>query len=83
MIDYTKEDFTKGDQKYDVILDNVGNHSLSDCRRVLKPNGIYVLIGGGGANEQGLLGGLGKSPKGGAVGEVRESENGNDDGGPK
>ena len=55
VIDYTKEDFTKGDQKYDVILDNVANHSLSECRRVLTPNGIYVMIGGGGANEQGFL----------------------------
>lgn len=61
VIDYTKEDFTKGDQHYDVILDNVGNHSLSECRRVLTPNGIYVLIGGGGVNEQGLLGGLAKA----------------------
>jgi NADPH:quinone reductase-like Zn-dependent oxidoreductase len=61
VIDYTKEDFTKGDQRYDVILDNVGNHSLSECRRMLTPNGIYVLIGGGGANEQGFLGGLGKA----------------------
>ena len=55
VIDYTKEDFTKGDQYYDVILDNVGNHSLSEYRRLLTPNGIYVLIGGGGANEQGFL----------------------------
>ena len=61
VIDYTKEDFTKGDQKYDVILDNVANRSLSECRRVLTPNGIYVLIGGGGVNEQGLLGGLAKA----------------------
>src|SRR5881392_877040 len=61
VIDYTKEDFTKGDQKYDVILDNVANHSLSECRRVLNPNGKYVLIGGGGVNEQGFLGGLGKA----------------------
>jgi NADPH:quinone reductase-like Zn-dependent oxidoreductase len=61
VIDYTKEDFTKGDQKYDVILDNVGNHSLSECRRVLTPNGIYVLIGGGGVNEQGFVGVLGKA----------------------
>jgi NADPH:quinone reductase-like Zn-dependent oxidoreductase len=63
VIDYTKEDFTKSDQKYDVILDNVANHSLTDCRRVLKPNGAYVLIGGGGADEQGLLGGLAKALK--------------------
>src|SRR5436309_1236503 len=61
VIDYTKEDFTKGDQYYDVILDNVGNHSLSEYRRLLTPNGIYVLIGGGGANEQGFLGGLAKA----------------------
>jgi NADPH:quinone reductase-like Zn-dependent oxidoreductase len=63
VIDYTKEDFTKGDQHYDVILDNVANHSLSECRRVLTPNGIYVLIGGGGVNEQGFLGGLAKALK--------------------
>jgi NADPH:quinone reductase-like Zn-dependent oxidoreductase len=61
VIDYTKDDFTKGDQHYDVILDNVGNHSLSEYRRLLTPNGIYVLIGGGGANEQGFLGGLAKA----------------------
>jgi NADPH:quinone reductase-like Zn-dependent oxidoreductase len=61
VIDYTKEDFTKGDQKYDVILDNVANHSLSECRRALTPNGIYVLIGGGGVNEQGFVGALGKA----------------------
>jgi NADPH:quinone reductase-like Zn-dependent oxidoreductase len=56
VIDYTKEDFTKSDHRYDVILDNVANRSLSECRRVLKPNGIYVLIGGGGANENRWLG---------------------------
>ena len=56
VIDYTKEDFTKGEQRYDVILDNVANHSLSECRRVLTPNGKYVMIGGGRANEQGFVG---------------------------
>ena len=61
VIDYTKEDFTKSAERYDVMLDNVGNRSLSKCRQVLTPNGKYVLIGGGGANEQGLLGGLGKA----------------------
>ncbi len=61
VIDYTKDDFTKGAERYDVLIDNVGNRSLSECRSVLKPNGIYVLIGGGGANEQGFLGGLAKA----------------------
>jgi NADPH:quinone reductase-like Zn-dependent oxidoreductase len=61
VIDYTKEDFTKGAERYDVMLDNVGNHSLSECRGVLVPNGKYVLIGGGGASDQGFLGGLGKA----------------------
>src|SRR5213592_629844 len=56
VIDYTKEDFTKGEQRYDVILDNVANHSLSECRRVLTPKGKYVMVGGGGANEQGFFG---------------------------
>jgi NADPH:quinone reductase-like Zn-dependent oxidoreductase len=58
VIDYTKEDFTKGDQKYDVILDNVANRSLSECRHVMTTNGRFVLIGGGGANEQGWIGPL-------------------------
>jgi NADPH:quinone reductase-like Zn-dependent oxidoreductase len=58
VIDYTKEDFTKGAERYDVIIDNVANHSLLECRRALKPNGVYVLIGGGSANEQGLIGPL-------------------------
>lgn len=51
VIDYTREDFTKGGRRYDVILDNVGNRSLTDNRRVLNPQGKYVLIGGGGTNE--------------------------------
>jgi NADPH:quinone reductase-like Zn-dependent oxidoreductase len=49
VIDYTKEDFTKGDQRYDVIFDNVNNHSFSERRRVLTPNGICILAGIGGA----------------------------------
>lgn len=39
VIDYTEEDFTKGDKRYDLILDNVGNHSFSDLRRALTPQG--------------------------------------------
>lgn len=48
VVDYKKMDYTAGAERYDVILDNVGNRSLSDNRRVLKPDGRYVLIGGGG-----------------------------------
>lgn len=46
VIDYTREDFTQGEQRYDLILDNVGNHSPSQYRRVLKPNGTLVIVGG-------------------------------------
>jgi NADPH:quinone reductase-like Zn-dependent oxidoreductase len=42
VIDYTKEDLTNSRQCFDVILDNVGNHSLSACRRVLNPRGKKV-----------------------------------------
>lgn len=48
-IDYTKEDYTKGDQRYDVIYDLVNNHSFAERRRVLKPGGICVLAGVGGS----------------------------------
>jgi NADPH:quinone reductase-like Zn-dependent oxidoreductase len=46
VIDYKQEDFTQGEQRYDVILDNVGNHPLSELTRVLQPNGILVIVGG-------------------------------------
>jgi NADPH:quinone reductase-like Zn-dependent oxidoreductase len=49
VIDYTKEDFTKTDQRYDLIFDLVGNHSFSERRRILNPNGICVMVGVGGA----------------------------------
>ena len=49
VIDYTEEDFTKRDQRYDVIFDNVQNHTFSERRQVLTPNGICVLVGLGGA----------------------------------
>ena len=45
-IDYTREDFTRGAQRYDVIIDNVGNHPVSALRRVLTPHGRYVMVGG-------------------------------------
>jgi NADPH:quinone reductase-like Zn-dependent oxidoreductase len=46
VIDYTKENFTQGEARYDLILDNVSNHSLSDLRRALAPTGILVPNGG-------------------------------------
>jgi NADPH:quinone reductase-like Zn-dependent oxidoreductase len=53
IINYTKEDFTKGDQHYDVLFDNVCNHSFFERRRVLTPKGICVLAGMGGAGVKG------------------------------
>jgi NADPH:quinone reductase-like Zn-dependent oxidoreductase len=56
VIDYTNEDFTKGDVQYDLILDNVGNHPLLAVRRAMSPDGHYVLIGGGGPDAGKWLG---------------------------
>jgi len=50
VIDYTRDDFRKGRERYDVILDNVGDRSMSDTRRALKPNGILISNGGGHAS---------------------------------
>ena len=51
VIDYTKEDFTRSERRYDLILDNVGTQPLSGFRRVLTPKGICVMVGGGGPND--------------------------------
>jgi NADPH:quinone reductase-like Zn-dependent oxidoreductase len=45
VIDYTREDFTKGAERYDLIVDNVGTHSVLEYKRVLNPDGNYVMIG--------------------------------------
>jgi len=45
VIDYTREDFTEGDRRYDFIFDVPGNHPFSVCRRVLTAEGRYVPIG--------------------------------------
>ena len=50
VFDYTKEDYTESGQRYDLIIDMVGNHSLSANRRALKPEGIFVIVGGGKGN---------------------------------
>jgi NADPH:quinone reductase-like Zn-dependent oxidoreductase len=52
-IDYTKGDFTKGEWKFDLILDCVGNHSFAECRRVLNLSG--KVIGAGGTTDNWML----------------------------
>jgi NADPH:quinone reductase-like Zn-dependent oxidoreductase len=46
VVDYTREDFTRGDERYDVLFDNAGSRSWRECKRVLKPNARVVLVGG-------------------------------------
>lgn len=45
-LDYTQTDFTRDSARYDVIIDNVGNHSLGSLAAVLAPGGRYVMVGG-------------------------------------
>lgn len=45
VIDYTRDDFTRGDQRYDAVIDIPGNHPYAACQRALRPDGVYVLIG--------------------------------------
>jgi NADPH:quinone reductase-like Zn-dependent oxidoreductase len=56
VIDYTAEDFTRGSKRYDLILDLVGNHSVSACRRAVAPNGMLLLSHGGRSNWFGPMG---------------------------
>jgi NADPH:quinone reductase-like Zn-dependent oxidoreductase len=46
VIDYTKEDFTRGDRRYDLMLDIAGSKSWSECKRILKPEATMVIVGG-------------------------------------
>ncbi|MGB6019790.1 MAG: NAD(P)-dependent alcohol dehydrogenase, partial [Sulfurimonadaceae bacterium] len=46
VIDYTQEDFTKNGQQYDRILDMQAHHSIFDCKRSLRANGVYAFVGG-------------------------------------
>ena len=63
VIDYTQQDFTRGEERYDLILDNVANHSMSDTRRVLTPTGRLQPNGGGHSDGRwiGSMGGVIKS----------------------
>jgi NADPH:quinone reductase-like Zn-dependent oxidoreductase len=56
VVDYAKEDFTQRPEQYDVIVDNVVNHSLWDYRHVLKPKGILVIVGGGSSTDDPWIG---------------------------
>ncbi len=46
VLDYKKEDYTKTGKHYDLIIDNVANKSLSEYKRALNPDGIFVMVGG-------------------------------------
>lgn len=48
VIDYSRDDFAKGDRRYDLIIGANAYRPISDYARVLEPNGIYVMSGGGG-----------------------------------
>lgn len=58
VIDYTREDLTRSDQRCDLLLDIAGSRSWSDCRRVLKPRATVVIAGGPKTNR--LIGPLGQ-----------------------
>jgi len=54
VVDYTHEDFTKGKERYDLILDNIGNHGFFDLEKVMNPKGVIVIVGG--SKENAFLG---------------------------
>ena len=61
VIDYKQQDFTRGAMKYDVVLDNVGNHPLGRLGRIVTREGVVVAVGGGGGRlGRRLVGGLGR-----------------------
>jgi len=55
VVDYTKKDFVEGGARFDLMLDTVGNRSVSDCKSVLAPRGAYVACSGGGGDWFGPL----------------------------
>jgi NADPH:quinone reductase-like Zn-dependent oxidoreductase len=46
VVDYTRDDFTRSEERYDLMFDNAGSRSWRDCKRVLKPHARVVLVGG-------------------------------------
>ena len=67
VIDYTREDFTRSGRRYDVVLDLVGNRSLTECRRALTPAGTLVLSGGGASEGGSFVGPMGLIIRGQAL----------------
>ena len=82
IIDYTKEDFTKNSQQYDLIFAANGYHSLSAYKRALTPKGIYIMAGGSMAQifQSMLMGSLmsetGGKTMGGVIGETKPKRSG-------
>jgi NADPH:quinone reductase-like Zn-dependent oxidoreductase len=56
VVDYTRQDFTQTDERYDVVMDNVANRPILEIRRILKPDGKYLVIGGGGPDANPWIG---------------------------
>jgi NADPH:quinone reductase-like Zn-dependent oxidoreductase len=71
VIDYTGEDFTRTGRRYDLILDIAGSKSWSQCRRVLSPNAILVIVGAKGSRLMGPLGHIAKVRLGALRGSQR------------
>jgi NADPH:quinone reductase-like Zn-dependent oxidoreductase len=71
VIDYTRNDFTRGGRRYDVVLDLVGNHALAGLRCALTPTGTLVLSGGGVSDGGSLLGPIGLIVRGAAARPLR------------
>ena len=61
VVDYTQEDFTRADRRYDLLLDVAGSRSWAACRRVLHPRATLVMVGAPKGNRVlGPLGNIGK-----------------------
>ena len=70
VIDYTTTDFTRGEQRYDVVFDLVGNHSLGALRRVLTSGGTVLLSGGGVSKGGSFFGPMGLIIRGGLAAKI-------------
>jgi NADPH:quinone reductase-like Zn-dependent oxidoreductase len=71
VVDYTVEDFTRSGERYDVVLDLVGNHPLRALRRAVDPGGAVVLSGGGTSEGLTLVGPMGLAIRGMVAARLR------------